>query len=79
MSFREQDDLKRRLLLEDVDDWARFHITLENAKDHPARTPLEYVGGVDISFIKEDNVNACAALVVVKLSTMEARFSASPL
>ena len=29
--------------------------------------PLSYVAGVDISFIKNDTVNACAACVVVKL------------
>jgi len=29
--------------------------------------PLTYVAGVDISFVKNDTVNACAACVVVKL------------
>jgi len=29
--------------------------------------PLTYVAGVDISFVKNDAVNACAAFIVVKL------------
>jgi len=29
--------------------------------------PLTYIAGVDISFVKNDAVNACAACVVVKL------------
>jgi deoxyinosine 3'endonuclease (endonuclease V) len=33
--------------------------------------PLTYVAGVDISFVKNDKVNACAALVVVKLPHLE--------
>ena len=47
----------------------------ENAKDHPGRRALEYVGGVDISFVKGDNVNACAALVILKLPSLEVRKS----
>jgi len=31
------------------------------------RRPLTYIAGVDISFVKDDDVNACAACVVVKL------------
>ena len=61
------------MMLDDVTDWAKFHITPENAKDHPGRRALEYVGGVDISFVKGDNVNACAALVVLKLPSLEVR------
>ena len=33
--------------------------------------PLQYVGGVDLSFVKGDSVKACAALVVVKLPELE--------
>lgn len=68
---REQKNLKRQLLLEDVDDWSKFHITHENIKDHPGRRALEYIGGVDISFVKGDNVNACAAFVVLKLPSLD--------
>ena len=71
--YREQKSLKRQMMLDDVEDWAKFHITPENAKDHPGRRALEYVGGVDISFVKGDNVNACAALVILKLPSLEVR------
>jgi len=33
--------------------------------------PLTYVAGVDISFVKNDAVNACAAFIVVKLPDFE--------
>ncbi len=39
--------------------------------DHPGRRSLEYIGGVDISFVKGDAINACAAFVVIKLPNME--------
>ena len=73
--YREQKNLKRQMMLDDVEDWAKFHITPGNAKDHPGRRTLEYVGGVDISFVKGDNVNACAALVILKLPSLEVRKS----
>ena len=30
-----------------------------------------YIGGVDISFVKGDNVNACAALVICSFPALE--------
>jgi len=39
--------------------------------------PLTYVAGVDISFVKDDSVNACAACVVTKLPEFEVRNSQS--
>jgi len=39
---------------------------------HDSR-PLTYVAGVDISFIKNDTVNACAACVVVKFPDLSVR------
>jgi len=35
--------------------------------------PLTYIAGVDISFVKDDDVNACAACVVVKLPDFAVR------
>ncbi|KAL6048400.1 Endonuclease V [Balamuthia mandrillaris] len=55
---QEQLALKRKLVLEDTFDWS-----LEDGRD--GRPPLSLVGGVDISFIKDDPVNACASLVVL--------------
>lgn len=48
---------------EDTEDWQRC----------PDFTGLERVGGVDLSFIKGDDVNACAQLVVLSYPDLEAR------
>lgn len=54
------------MILEDVDDWANFRVTEENKQKFPkVSKPLRYIGGVDISFVKGDLHNACAALVVI--------------
>lgn len=34
-------------------------------------TPLIYIAGTDISFVKNNETNACAAIVVVKLPSFE--------
>ena len=36
---------------------------------------MKYVGGIDISFVKDDNVNACISLVVLDLESLETVFS----
>ena len=36
---------------------------------------IKYVGGIDISFIKNDNINACISLAVLDLDTLETVFS----
>jgi deoxyinosine 3'endonuclease (endonuclease V) len=69
--LREQDHLKKKMLIEDVDDWSRHRITPDMADQFQCMTPLKYVGGVDISFVKGDNVNACAALVVLSYPELE--------
>lgn len=33
--------------------------------------PIKYIGGVDISFVKNDAINACAALVVLNYDTLD--------
>ena len=33
--------------------------------------PLTYIGGLDISFVKDDSVNACAAFVVIHMPSLE--------
>ena len=73
---REQDMLKERLVLCDDFPWQ-----LSNDKDNDASSPenstqmadhdkLRYVGGVDLSFAKEDSI-ACGALVVMDIETMQ--------
>lgn len=46
---------------EDTEDWQRS----------PDFLGLERVGGVDLSFIKGDDVNACAQLVVLSYPELE--------
>ncbi len=38
---------------------------------HSCAQVLKYLGGVDISFVKDDIENACAAFVVVRLPDLE--------
>jgi len=42
---------------------------------HDDHKPLTYVAGVDISFVKNDMVNACAACVVMKLPEFDVGIS----
>ncbi|XP_051562653.1 endonuclease V-like isoform X6 [Myxocyprinus asiaticus] len=58
---REQVRLRDRVKEEDTEDWQRS----------PDFSGLERVGGVDLSFIKGDNVNACAHLVVLTYPHMQ--------
>ena len=68
---REQLELVQQVRIEDVEDWAKYRVTSENSDKHPDVKPLRYIGGVDISFIKGDNVNACAAFVVLNYPELE--------
>ena len=57
--------LKEQLILEDR---LGFALPSDPPSDLP---PLKYVGGVDISFIKGNEVDACAALVVLSFPKLE--------
>ena len=51
-------------------------LSLSDIHPPPANSdhrPLTYVAGVDISYVKNDDVNACAACVVVKLPNFDVR------
>ncbi|XP_046578758.1 endonuclease V-like [Haliotis rubra] len=65
---KEQMELKRQLLTEDSD--VIKSITQNMKKDRLKEGDL-YVGGVDISFIKGDDVNACSAFVVLSYPDLE--------
>ncbi|XP_067115946.1 LOW QUALITY PROTEIN: endonuclease V-like [Osmerus mordax] len=58
---REQASLRQQLVEEDTEEWQR-------SQDFSG---LERVGGVDLSFIKGDDVNACAQLVVLSYPGLE--------
>ena len=66
----------KHLRLTDEDEWARLHVTASDNHQVSCSHPLEFIGGVDISFVKGDHVNACAALVVVQLPSLEVSESA---
>ncbi|KAK6300380.1 hypothetical protein J4Q44_G00284780 [Coregonus suidteri] len=59
--YYEQASLRQQVVEEDTEDWQRS----------PDFTGLERVGGVDLSFIKGDDVNACAQLVVLSYPDLE--------
>ncbi|KAM7267855.1 hypothetical protein ACFE04_010021 [Oxalis oulophora] len=66
---RIQDEHKKKLILQDQFDW-----TLPPYKDTNSEVvvmKLKYVGGVDISFSKEDSSLACACLVVLDFNSLE--------
>lgn len=62
--------LKSRLILEDEFEWS-LPCANSNSDQSDARGKLKYVGGVDISFLKEDPSTACAAVVVLDANTLE--------
>jgi len=57
----EQDELRKALILEDRFDWT----VEESAKQ------LQRVAGMDISFVKDNNQDACASLIVMQFPSME--------
>ncbi|ELU04676.1 hypothetical protein CAPTEDRAFT_222948 [Capitella teleta] len=60
---KQQAELKNQLILYDVDEWAKLRLSGNNSQGDSR--PLKFVGGVDISFVKGDKYNACAAFVVL--------------
>jgi deoxyinosine 3'endonuclease (endonuclease V) len=56
---KETDRLKSNLLIDDSLNWIG------------KCNELKYIGGVDISFIKGDDVNACAAYVILKYPSLD--------
>ncbi|KAL6076216.1 ENDOV Endonuclease [Balamuthia mandrillaris] len=59
----EQLALQQKLITEDDFDWS--------LDEKEGAAPLRLVGGVDISFIKDDEVNACASLVVLSFPELK--------
>ncbi|GAB2263294.1 hypothetical protein Droror1_Dr00004291 [Drosera rotundifolia] len=58
----------RKLVIEDDFDWA---LPDENGEDEGKEEVLRYVGGVDVSFSKEDSAIACACIVVLDVEAVE--------
>jgi deoxyinosine 3'endonuclease (endonuclease V) len=61
--------LKSKLILEDDFVWSLPLVGSSSAED--ARGKLKYIGGTDISFLKEDPSTACAAVVILDAVTLE--------
>ncbi|XP_034043480.1 endonuclease V-like isoform X2 [Thalassophryne amazonica] len=62
-----QTQLRQQVVEEDTEDWQKI----------PGFCGLERVGGVDLSFIKGDDVNACAQLVVLSYPDLEVLYEDS--
>ncbi|KAJ0968679.1 hypothetical protein J5N97_021556 [Dioscorea zingiberensis] len=65
-----QESLKQKLVLEDCFAWTISSpdaSSVENATEHN----LKFIGGVDVSFLKDDPSMACAALVIVDAKTLD--------
>ncbi|XP_075640783.1 uncharacterized protein LOC142612571 isoform X2 [Castanea sativa] len=65
-----QDYLKRRLITEDDFSWK---LSEQNEEEEKEEVLLRYVGGVDISFSKEDTSVACGTLVVLDIQSQDLR------
>lgn len=66
---RTQDMLKSKLILEDDFVWSLPSVCSSSGEDSSEK--LKYIGGTDISFLKEDPSTACAAVVVLDADTLE--------
>eukprot|EP00267_Zea_mays_P042896 XP_020394931.1 endonuclease V isoform X3 [Zea mays] len=67
--IKTQDMLKSKLILEDEFAWSLPSVG--SGLDEPEWCKLKYIGGTDISFLKEDPSTACAAVVVLNADTLE--------
>uniref|UniRef100_A0A0D9WSY4 Endonuclease V n=2 Tax=Leersia perrieri TaxID=77586 RepID=A0A0D9WSY4_9ORYZ len=67
---RTQDILKSKLILEDDFEWHLPSVG-SNSDQTDTKGNLKYIGGVDISFSKEDPSTACAAVVVLDAGTLQ--------
>ncbi|KAJ1260261.1 hypothetical protein BS78_10G218300 [Paspalum vaginatum] len=67
--IKTQDTLKSSLILED--DFLSSVPSVGSGSDDCARGKLKYIGGTDISFLKENPSMACAAVVVLDADTLE--------
>jgi len=64
---QEQLELKKQIILKND-----FDFKIPNRTDHKLDAKeLKYIGGMDISFVKDSNVDACANLVVLSYPELE--------
>ena len=65
--YRTQDLLKGKLVAVDDFTWKLTSCDLDSGTNER----LRFVGGTDISFLKEDPSIACAALVILEIGTLK--------
>ncbi|KAG6706324.1 hypothetical protein I3842_07G218300 [Carya illinoinensis] len=69
---RAQDMLRRRLVTEDDFAWKLPKTTSRGREEEPEEVEmLRYIGGVDVSFSKEDPSVACGTLVVLDIQNLQ--------
>jgi len=66
--FSTQDILREKLITEDTFSWK---LSSKGASQGKKGEELRYVGGVDISFSKDDPSKACGTLVVLDFHTLQ--------
>ncbi|KAM7459695.1 hypothetical protein LguiA_036689 [Lonicera macranthoides] len=77
-----QDSLKRKVVTEDDFKWklpttTKNSLTGKHEGEEECCRLLKYVGGVDLSFLKDDSSMACGTLVVLDLQTLQAVYEDS--
>ncbi|KAJ4707627.1 endonuclease V family protein [Melia azedarach] len=65
-----QDELKKKLILEDDFTW-KLSTSATTSKMEESDVLLKHIGGVDVSFSKEDPSIACGCLVVLDLQSLQ--------
>lgn len=69
--FRAQDILREKLITEDSFTWKLPTYTTSTVQGGSKEEWLRYIGGVDISFSKDDPSMACGTLVVLDSNTLQ--------
>ncbi|KAL3878605.1 hypothetical protein ACJMK2_030939 [Sinanodonta woodiana] len=67
---KEQEELRQKLSLEDADVIKKL-LAVSDTDQSASNEEKFYIAGVDISFVKDDNVNACAAIVIVRFPDLQ--------
>lgn len=68
IDYRVQSELKKRLVTGDDFTWK---VRKGGDEEEESCEVLKYIGGVDLSFLKDDPSVACATLVVLDLKSLE--------
>ncbi|XP_023210630.1 endonuclease V-like [Centruroides sculpturatus] len=67
---KEQIELKKKIILSDSEEWQKSKDAIES-EENCTKATLQYVAGVDISYRKDHEQEACTACVVCSLPDLE--------